>query len=501
MRLLTELQYEAYSQPGETFWTGQIKQTDEFNASNRLKAILTQTMGAPNAFEYRRQELKEMSRNGEETITDEQVTQSFLDSVGPNGLMTKYIAYGTLAVLLGDCFFFHGGLHENTIGFIPPSLEDVLQSSLTPSSNPNLAALSPSAIQVTPSSVPNSPALPILTKSLQTLTLLQWIEELEKFKSNEIQDYIKYSSLLFSSNPPPSLSSIQHVTSSEDGKERFYGSEIWSRIGGYSHPAAGGRLLQYGMGWLPDKSVNPTLIYDNYLLDGAPSPPSSNVTQYLQQAGIKKVITGHQPHGDAPVVMSKDGIQFITGDTSYAKDVKWTSPFRNEQNIGQPSYQEEQLILATEILNYIHRRRYDSQEQSVFNYHDVYETANRDRLNSYEELRKSEKDGIENKESKETPNSSFPSENIQSLENILFKSWDSPSNDSQDTRGVAVSEIYFQFDDTESPSIGYIHGILSNGLPYHFSLSSSSSSLSSSTSQSQSLQSNLVGSTTTDGWW
>lgn len=70
--------------------------------------------------------------------------------------------------------------------FIPPSLEDVLQSSLTPSSNPNLAALSPSAIQVTPSSVPNSPALPILTKSLQTLTLLQWIEELEKFKSNEV---------------------------------------------------------------------------------------------------------------------------------------------------------------------------------------------------------------------------------------------------------------------------------------------------------------------------
>lgn len=75
-------------------------------------------MGAPNAFEYRRQELKEMSNNNEEIITDEQVTQSFLgnhfyfqktisyfnnylDSVGPDGLMTKYIAYGTLAVLLG----------------------------------------------------------------------------------------------------------------------------------------------------------------------------------------------------------------------------------------------------------------------------------------------------------------------------------------------------------------------------------------------------------------
>ena len=75
---------------------------------------------------------------------------------------------------------------------------------------------------------------------------------------------------MFGSSPPPPLSSIQHIVSN-DGKERFYGSEIWSRVGGYFHPAAGGRLLQYGMGWLPDKSVNPTLIYDNYLLDGAVS--------------------------------------------------------------------------------------------------------------------------------------------------------------------------------------------------------------------------------------
>ena len=39
MRLLTELQEEGYQQQGETFWTGQITQTDEFNASNRLKAV------------------------------------------------------------------------------------------------------------------------------------------------------------------------------------------------------------------------------------------------------------------------------------------------------------------------------------------------------------------------------------------------------------------------------------------------------------------------------
>lgn len=39
MRLLTELQPESYSQPGETYWTGPFKQTDEFNAPNRLRAV------------------------------------------------------------------------------------------------------------------------------------------------------------------------------------------------------------------------------------------------------------------------------------------------------------------------------------------------------------------------------------------------------------------------------------------------------------------------------
>lgn len=39
MRLLTELQPESYSQPGETYWTGPLKQTDEFNAPGRLKAV------------------------------------------------------------------------------------------------------------------------------------------------------------------------------------------------------------------------------------------------------------------------------------------------------------------------------------------------------------------------------------------------------------------------------------------------------------------------------
>jgi hypothetical protein len=39
LRLLTELQPESYSQPGDTYWTGPLQQTGDFTAANRLKAV------------------------------------------------------------------------------------------------------------------------------------------------------------------------------------------------------------------------------------------------------------------------------------------------------------------------------------------------------------------------------------------------------------------------------------------------------------------------------
>jgi hypothetical protein len=101
LRLLTELQPESYSQPGETYWTGPLKQTDDFTMANRLKAvssldrslepsltrlqqILNQTMGAPAAFEYRRRELLDIAsaaaspQDQKTDVTDEEVVQSFM---------------------------------------------------------------------------------------------------------------------------------------------------------------------------------------------------------------------------------------------------------------------------------------------------------------------------------------------------------------------------------------------------------------------------------------
>ena len=97
----------------------------------------------------------------------------------------------------------------------------------------------------------------------------------------------------------------------------------WSAEGGYDTGIPGADLLQYGMGSIgpPPKVANPTVVYCHWLDDtGHPKAPAPSTVAYLANSGVSKVVTGHQPHGDAPLVIrSADGaLEVITADTSYA---------------------------------------------------------------------------------------------------------------------------------------------------------------------------------------
>merc|ERR1711871_1054117 len=99
-----------------------------------------------------------------------------------------------------------------------------------------------------------------------------------------------------------------------------------AKEGGYRHPQPGSRLVHYGMGPNPDGSSNATVIYSNFIVNGKPAPMDPALTRWLLDAGISRLVVGHQPHGDAPLVLQcADGVQVITGDTSYAKNVKYES--------------------------------------------------------------------------------------------------------------------------------------------------------------------------------
>lgn len=221
-----------------------------------------------------------------------------------------------------------------------------------------------------------------------------WCEQLESFRRGEVsEDDVSWSlsdDMWICSQMEEFVSYSKAVAGVPIGEGwSVYGDMNWSEIGGYGHAAPGSRLLQYGneidmyyycnavygyyysaliycilrcvdtgMGWMPDKSVNPTMIYDNFLEDGAvrtcdmsapfefdrldmiarfcvltvcyfclqPKSPSAVVTQFLASSGIAKLIVGHQPHGDAPVIIDNGTIQILTGDTSYATGVKWGAP-------------------------------------------------------------------------------------------------------------------------------------------------------------------------------
>jgi hypothetical protein len=59
----------------------------------------------------------------------------------------------------------------------------------------------------------------------------------------------------------------------------------WAAVGGYTSGQPGSALVQYGMGRLKGKVTNPTVVYDNFLNDGAPQLPDDAVLKYLADSG------------------------------------------------------------------------------------------------------------------------------------------------------------------------------------------------------------------------
>jgi len=51
--------------------------------------------------------------------------------------------------------------------------------------------------------------------------------------------------------------------------------------------------------------------------------PDQKVAQFLRRAGVRRVFVGHQPRGDAPLVLQHNGVQVLSVDTSYAVNAKW----------------------------------------------------------------------------------------------------------------------------------------------------------------------------------
>jgi hypothetical protein len=84
-----------------------------------LRWMLEKNMGCPNTFRFHRDELKQ--RLNKETVSDEEVLQSFLKECQPDGLMGEYLKLAQVGVIIPDTrvMAIHGGITPVNVGRVP----------------------------------------------------------------------------------------------------------------------------------------------------------------------------------------------------------------------------------------------------------------------------------------------------------------------------------------------------------------------------------------------
>ena len=200
-----------------------LSKSDEECQTLYLKWMLNETMGCgpfqnkPNTFEYRRMELAQIAGQPTINIVDEKVTQSFIHSVSPGGVIREYLKLAQLGDVIGETLFIHGAVTLENMGFVPGMLES--QTRITDAK--------------------------------------EWIETLNDWYSNQIKEWLM-------------------------------------------HPAD---LKLQAPGQKPlDKYVlfNPkSIVTTNWYAQGKLAPIAEKVVKFLNDAGIYRVVSGHQPFSES----------------------------------------------------------------------------------------------------------------------------------------------------------------------------------------------------------
>lgn len=264
----------------------------------RLQWILRRTMGCPKSFQNRKWELEqeELLKDpfSRKTISDYEVFESYQHSTSPHGELGQYMTLARPLLLLGEAMFVHGCL---------PMTSCVLEESR--------GALWENLSLVMPW-LPEG-------RSAQTEgveTVFDWIHALNDFAVSSVREW----------------------------REEPTTGVLYPTIGGYQNSSLPNyfRLLQYGMGWDPQRVRNPAVVYNSWTIDGMPrrffpntdKPYFKQATQdFFQRSGISLICCGHQPQGDMPntIRIELEGRNgwVVCADTSYSGDtVFWSLPLQ-----------------------------------------------------------------------------------------------------------------------------------------------------------------------------
>ena len=348
----------------------------------RLQWMLRQTMGSPHAFALRKSELewerqhihhhrhhhhhysycvsdnnnkdnKDNKNNNDmgaptqaatadAMITDDMVVRSYQQSCHPQGEMGRYLSQAHLAIRLGQILFLHGSL---------PLTKEVLEQKRLNHVWDDLSF-----------------AMPWLTEQqkqhIHVTNIDDWIQQLNDFCHTKIQEWKDWVTKKEQKLLLQSSSTTNGKDDDDDGNNGNNNNKqnepIWSVQGGYHYGPSYSALIQYGMGSTPDRKSNPTVVYSSWMTNGMPyrfypptaSTPTNETTttnskedatedtpsfalatkEFLEKAGLRLIVAGHQPQGDLPNpiridIDTHDGstqpAYVLCCDTSYSGDTMW----------------------------------------------------------------------------------------------------------------------------------------------------------------------------------
>ena len=108
-------------------WRQGMDSGDVDSPEERLRWMLRYTMGAAGSFKYRQHELKVL--RGEKThaqpVSDQDVLNSFRDSVRPGGILREYLLQTDIMKVIGDTMFVHGALTPENVGRMPDAQDGI----------------------------------------------------------------------------------------------------------------------------------------------------------------------------------------------------------------------------------------------------------------------------------------------------------------------------------------------------------------------------------------
>ncbi len=155
-------------------------------------------------------------------------------------------------------------------------------------------------------------------------SLTEWIGALNGFASSQVKAWKE-----FARRPRDTL---------------LNSAGVWATKGGYFNSTTAGKmfgaLMQYGMGRLSDNATTQSCVYSSWMHNGLPredifgcDESMTTFSRLLKKEGIKIILSGHRPVGDAPwpirIPQHIDGEDktawVLPCDTSYSGDTRWTT--------------------------------------------------------------------------------------------------------------------------------------------------------------------------------